>query len=339
MSDLDKINIYVPDETGKVLINDALHFEVFKKDMQTVNWNRFLSMLLLGYYNLYIDECQRLSDNITKSLQRAGLSAIKCRQTSEEIIKQIHLPDLLSRRGKNPAHFSLKPTNATEGLIQNILLNIREDSISQYFCRMLTSYTRKSFSERERLVFNEIYHSLLSACHKRHPVSFSTIWNPDNIHQVIPYKVTVGLEERYNYLLCAETDAESGKQIAKSYRLNRISKLHFIRKDITLEDDTIRHLESMSKLGPQYMINEDEETCVKITGDGQVAFQRMYNGRPVYDRIVKEGSDVYYFFKGSQEQILSYFKRFNAKEAEIISPPALREKMAAFHRDCIAIYG
>ena len=48
MSDLDKINIYVPEHIGTVIDNDAELFEVLKKDGRTINRNRFLSLLILA---------------------------------------------------------------------------------------------------------------------------------------------------------------------------------------------------------------------------------------------------------------------------------------------------
>ena len=74
MSDLEKINIYVPEKIGKVLTNDVLSFEILKRDMHSPNWNRFLNMLLLGYYDQYITEYQQVLDTVMSILQETTLT-------------------------------------------------------------------------------------------------------------------------------------------------------------------------------------------------------------------------------------------------------------------------
>ncbi len=63
MSDLEKINIYVPEHVGNLLDNDASMFEILKRDGWTINRNRFfvgleffhlnnLSLDYLGYTSI-----------------------------------------------------------------------------------------------------------------------------------------------------------------------------------------------------------------------------------------------------------------------------------------------
>ena len=51
---MEKINIYVPENIGAMIESDATMFEVYKKDGRTINKNRFLGMLIIGYYNDYV---------------------------------------------------------------------------------------------------------------------------------------------------------------------------------------------------------------------------------------------------------------------------------------------
>lgn len=329
MSSLEKINIYVPEHIGVTLDNDARMFEILKNDGTSVNRNRFLSMLISGYYNAYVSKCQRKKDAIIEVLVNYGVNESISSEISSSIIKNIILPEVPSRKGKNPTKLSLKPTKDTEGLILNILKDLgSDDYISQYFCRLFMSYCEQPFSTREQIIFKENYDKLKLACENHTPISFCTIWNKTVIHTVIPYKLAVGHEEMFNYLLCAESFE---KQEARTYRLNRISKIICCGGTNQIENSVTEHLDKMLKYGPQYMINDNEETCVRLTDAGKRNFSRIYYGRPQVDRIEEVDGNAYYYFRCSKDQIFFYFRRFGDNDAEIISPESLRKKIAEFH--------
>ena len=331
MSDLEKINIYVPEYVGATLDKDASMFEIYKKDGRTINRNRFLSMLILGYYNTYVSECQNTRDKVVTELIRQGVGKRESSTIAEGIVNNIFLPEVPSRKGKNPSRLSLKPTTETEGLILIIMNNLSgNDFISQYFCRMFMSYCQKSFYEREQIIFRDNYDLLRDACDKNKPITFSTIWSPKRLHTVIPYRLAVGHDELFNYLLCSEIDRETGKEEARAYRLNRISKINYSRMYSHISEETLSYLNRMLRYGPQFMINDDEESCVKLTDSGRRNFSRIYFGRPLEDRIEEKPDGHYYYFKGSKEQVFLYFRRFGS-DAEVISPAELRERMAVFH--------
>ena len=339
MGTTEKINIYVPENIGDMLEHDARMFEIFKSDGQTINRNRFLSMLLLGYYNSYVNECSEQRKKIMLELDGCLADNSLAYEVADNILKSVILPEVPSRKGKNPTRLSLKPTKETEGLILDMLSEIgADDFISQYFCRLLMSYCEKTFSTREQLVFKDNYEVLLSACENRKPITFTTIWNKQAIHKVIPYKMAVGKEEMFNYLLCAEMNDYTGKQEAKVYRLNRISKINNSRSTEQITDEVIEYLDKMLKYAPQYMINADEEICVKLSEAGKRSYNRIYYGRPEYERIEKKVDGDYYYFQCSRDQVFFYFRRFNPGHAEIISPESLRKEMIKFYEKSLEVY-
>ena len=328
----DKINIYVPQEIGNMLDKDATMFEIVKKDKQTINRNKFLSSLILGYYNSYVAECQKIYSQIVSELEDSGIPSDKTHAIASGILNKIFLPEVPSRKGKHPSKLSLKPTKQTEGLIANIMSELPSDQfISQYFCRLLLSYCEKPFSIREQIVFRDNYEFLQSACTQRKPISFFTIWNPIVNHTVIPYQLAVGYEEFYNYLLCAEINPSTGKQEAKSYRLNRITNIQYKQRSNQISDEVMEYLQRMLQYGPQYSINDSHESCVKLSDAGQRNYSRIYYGRPQEDRVENGPDGHYYYYKCSKDQIYLYFRRFEADDAEIISPPSLRKRMSEFH--------
>ena len=295
--------------------------------------------LTLGYHNSYVTECQQAYEKITTELIEGGIESARSYDIADKILKNVVLPEVPSRKGKNPSKLSLKPTKETEGLILNIMNDlVGDDFISQYFCRMLMSYCEKPFSERERIIFHNNYETLRSACEEARPLIFSTIWNPKVMHTVIPYRLATGHEEMFNYLLCAEKNPVTEKQEAKVYSLNRIARINYSRVPNLIEDEVQIYLNRMLRYGPQYIINDNDESCVRLTDSGRKNYSRIYYGRPQVDRIEEKEDGFYYYFKGSKDQVFFYFRRFGFDDVEIISPEVLRQKMSDFHRKAYENY-
>ena len=127
---MEKINIYVPEKIGKMLENDAVMFEVYKKDGRTINKNRFLGLLIKGYYGDYISEARAAFETILSSIETKKLSLQEKEQIADSVLKNTILPTVPSRKGKHPARLSLKPTKDTETLIQQILIDLIFDCLN-----------------------------------------------------------------------------------------------------------------------------------------------------------------------------------------------------------------
>ena len=336
---MEKINVYVPENIGSMLERDASMFEVYKKDGRTINKNRFLGMLITGYYSDYVTEARSAYDKIVSAMDTKKLSIKEKEQIADGILREVILPNVPSRKGKHPARLSLKPTKDTDTLIEQIMLDLGgEDFISQYFCRMFMSYCEKPLCKREQIIFKNSFEILQIACSSERSVTFKTIWNTKNIHEVIPYKIVTGPEEMFNYLLCAEINPSTGEQEAKTFRLNRIDGINYGRNMNSIDAIVKRHLDMMIQYGPQYMINDEEESCVRLTDSGVKNFSRIYYGRPIVEKVEDREDGHYYFFKGSKDQVFFYFRRFGYEDAEIISPESLRTKMIEFHSKACNLY-
>lgn len=338
MSYREKINVYVPQNVGVTLDNDAALFEIVKGDKISINRNRFLSMLIVGYYNDYVHSSQEKMETVKKSLLR-HVSVDEIDELAETIVNTVVLPEVPKRKGKSPKKLSLKPTAETEGIIIKVIESLGEnDYVSQYFCRMLMSYCEEPLYERERIVFRGNYEYLKAACDLHRPITFTTIWNKRDIHEVIPYEMAIGQDEMFNYLLCQEIDSKTGEARARTYRLNRIERINYSSSSISFSDSVMKHLERMKEYGAQYIINDDEKTCVKLSDYGLIQFNRIYQGRPKYDWIEEKDDGHYFHFSCSKDQIYFYFRRYDAGAAEIIFPESLRKRMVDFHRETLSYY-
>ncbi len=333
---MGKKDIYVPEWVGITVLEDAELFEVFKSDRETININRFLCSLIVGYYEKYREYISDKRTEISEALEGIKLSQKDRLAITDRIMTQVVLPSIPSRKGKNPKKLSLKPIKDMSTIMKTIEKEIEPpDSITQYLCRMIVSYCGLPFSEREKIIFKDNYEDLSYFCEVRPCtlISFRTIWNENDIHYVIPYSITTGKDDRYNYLLCAEK-SDKGKQEARAYRLNRIIDI-FDYDNCDIEDMVKENLDRMIEYDPQYRITEkDKEVCVRLTDAGVMNYRRIYHGRPKLDHKI---DDHTYCFKCSNEQLFLYFRRFG-NDAEIVRPKSLRNRMMKFHRDAANKY-
>ncbi|WP_456297519.1 hypothetical protein [Catonella morbi] len=86
--------------------------------------------------------------------------------------------------------------------------------------------------------------------------------------------------------------------------------------------------------GVQFMRGESHEIKIRLNEEGQKLYNRILHLRPKYVRIEEKNI---YVFDCSLKQIEYYFFKFG-KEAEIISPPQLREKFKNDHLEAYEVY-
>ena len=335
----DKINVFIPRKTAEILEKDAQSFEIFKAGSTDLNMNRFLSRILVGYYDVYTSTYKHMLDQISSVLQETSLqNTLQYSTTAELLFKKVLFPEMPKKKGQQSKRISLKPTASTMSILLNIENNLNGDTMSQYLCRLFTSYTLKPLNEREHIIFKSTYDFLKNACKSQQAISFTLAWDKSVVHEVLPYCIDVSREELHNYLLCQEYIPAHDRYEARTYRLNRIMHEHLSANTKPFDQDVQHHLEMMKCYGPQYPINDDEECCVRLTEEGTHLFNRIYFGRPIVDRIEKKGDVTYYYFKGSKFQLYTYFRRFDKDHAIILYPESLRMKMIESYQIALDSY-
>lgn len=341
VSNTEKVNIYVPERTGTSLKRDAELFEIFRADGKEVNLNRFLSNLIVGYYNGYKQERNASVTEIKEIVSPYLRDHKKQDLVAEAIMERVILPEVPKRKGKSPVRLSLKPTLDTDQTITEIMTTIGPgEYVSQYLCRMLMSYCEKPTYEREKIIFRNRVDFLEEACHDHSEITFATPTNPGLIHHVIPWELVAGTDETFNYLLCQEYNDYHQRNEARAYRLCRINRPSYYHTSGTFEPKVIGYLERMKRLAPQHAINSDEEICVRLTAAGRVSFRMIYTGRPMPERTeeCEEDGSVKLYFQCSQEQIYRYLLRFNAGEAIILYPEQLKKRIHDYYQAAMAAY-
>lgn len=337
MADREKISIYLPEKAARALSEDAMRFEILKKDGITVNRNRFLAMLFQGYYESYARECRDRYEAVRGCLAPYLGEKQVLEEAAEAVLKRALLPLSREKREEPAKKCSFKPTADTEGILQEIENDLSPaDSLSGYLCRMLLVYCEKPLPERERILFQETYEKLQAAAAAKRCVTFSTARRPDLLHTVLPTGVFVGQDEMYNYLLCMEKDPETGEERTATFRLNRIRNLRSSAVRMTLTPEEKRDLDRMREHGAQYTIRGDLPAVLALTEKGMRMYLQVYQGRPKPDRIEERDGLHWFYFSCSEDQLFFYFRKFEGGTLRIQEPDSLRARLLAFHEGALA---
>ncbi len=336
----EMITIHIPERIDRALRRDAEYFEIYKRNGE-VNYRGFLSQLLIGYHERYQIEMQRKADRIKACVEKEVLNPEQAKRLTRELLPIAFSKEESKAGQQKKVQVSLRQRKDTSNIITSIIQSIpASESWTPYFCDMFSAYCDKPIYERERIIFFKNTEAITKACEKEAGLIFSLTGRPAEFHKVIPYEFVYGSDELYNYLLCQEWSNRNKRYEARAYRLCRILEPRLdLSMDNSLDSDVKKHLEMMKKYGPQYLINEDIETCVRLTKEGRDSFRAIYQGRPV--RMKKGGNEskpdekgnIDYYFECSQTQLYLYFRRFNPKEATILYPESLKKKLREFHQD------
>lgn len=339
---MDKISITVSPDTRKNLENDMMAFGIFKKGKSIVNRNEFYTRLVEGYYDRFEEEKHLDIKRIEKFLKKEGVRNIK-----EAVVnfQNFFIDEKREKKkGEKRAVLSLKPTRRTERYISAI--NDRNVSPAAFLGSMFESYAKLPIYEREKIIFwNEVQtieDAMKAGCY----LSFDTVSaNREGVmhgHKVLPYKLSVSREEMYVYLLCEESDKNTGTKSSCSYHLKNMKNLMINRyEEGTISPESLKNLEMMAASGPQYAKNQDVTIRVRLTEYGRTLYvSKIYQDRPLLKDssidVISCENDIFEF-SCSEIQAFVYFRKFGS-DAEIIEPKSLREKMADHYRKGFELY-
>lgn len=331
-----RIDIYVPDEVAKLIHDDGMLFEFYKTDNVTLNKNYFLTELICGYYGSYIEENNHYLGELKKRIGLYISDKEESEKLANSILTEVVFPEYTNRMRKNVRCLRLKSTKRLQDRFEAVPYDeLNGESISRYFRNILISYSKRSISQREKIIFADTYKAIKDACIQNRHLDIVLSFSSGNVHHIIPYCVVSGNEDMFNYLLCEEINIKDGSSKVMTFRINRISSFSKSKGSGEVSVLAKENLERMLHLSPQYAFNNDKQICVRMNAAGKELFRKIYHGRPTPVEIKKEGNWSRFYFDCSVDQASLYFRKFEQDTIEIVEPEELKSDITRFFEKAV----
>lgn len=321
----EKIKVSIPKVALEMLKKDCEEYKIWKED-GSPNFNAFINILIVNYYEHFSAVEEELHDELKKAL--SGVPEFYRGKAYSEIVKVIE-----KRKSDNAEYalsttFSFKPNKSSERAVTFIEHALTaEESLSSYYRRLFLSYLEKTRSEREKIIHSENYGTLLKAIKKG--VKACVVLQCGDVLDLSVYDVATSKDELFNYVL-----GYGGKN-NKTIRLANVKSVTLLSESANIPETSVELFKRQIVCGAQYpMYSTDREPIkVRLTPQGETLFKKIYLYRPT---PVAVDGDVY-TFDCSANQLLYYFERFG-ENAVIISPKKLGIFMRNYYHFALKKY-
>lgn len=202
-------------------------------------------------------------------------------------------------------------------------------SLSQYLKSLIEEYARLPYVKREEIYFKTRFQIIGQAIEHKRQLKV-TVSNGKR-YFVYPYKICTDPLATANYLVgySKPVDQENEKLILASFRISAFKDIKNTKKTAYLTIEQKNELEHYIKMrGVQFLAWNEDEIRVRLTDSGHQKYSRQLNLRPSVAKAEEDGTLI---FNCTQSQAEFYFFKFG-EDAEILSPPELREKFAELYR-------
>jgi predicted DNA-binding transcriptional regulator YafY len=222
-----------------------------------------------------------------------------------------------------------------------------ELSRGKYMGAVFEEYAMLPFVEREKIYYHDLFECIEDAIEFKRAINI--VYTQDKVpYYVVPHFLETDKLSMYNYLVGYARHASSPMQ-SLSIHSFRITKIHTAEidrhskpmlgelSDSQRAEQRARIKKSREKLGTMF-ISDEEKTArieVKLTHKGKQKYIEQVHMRP--SGYLKANSDDEYIFTCPHRQAEYYFWKFG-KDAEILSPPALREKFSTQYKEALDLY-
>jgi hypothetical protein len=309
----EKVNIYITKEVHSILLKDMELFEFTKKNGD-LNRNLFLNTLIANYTTEYEETKSQTYNGIRSLLEtKTNLPSYEIGDLSNQVLRLIDDTTQSLQHAKTNVTLPLKPTRVSQSQYERIKKTLlANDTESNYFRQLFTSYTKLPQNTREKIIFKDVVEKLEQAIQEEKKVCL--FFSNGKVQDVSPYTLCSSKEELFNYLLYQDNH----KQV-QTRRLTRITNVMILNEVSSFTNENQEHLQWLSENSPQFA-SKPLEVKVLLTDKGKELVKRIYIHRP--KRIKHDCNDGYYYFETTKEQALHYFPKLG-KHAVILEPESL----------------
>lgn len=162
---------------------------------------------------------------------------------------------------------------------------------------------------------------------------------------VVPYALEPDRGNNYYYLvgMSRPLGKREMKMLPSSFRLSRIESVRLTDLEEGLSKEDCEEMQKrIEERGIQYVFagngQENEPVHVTLTENGMRKYRQILHNRPAFDAAeAGENGEIKMTFSCSAEQAMYYFLQFG-KDAVIISPQSLHERMLTIYQSAEKAY-
>ena len=359
INDEQKIRINLSERAANVIENDLTIFSTF-------NQTKFLNRIIENFHTeakaSFTAYCSRQLEDFKDSLTNCHISE-KAKaevlntflhkiqeETKKELCtylssKQSHMKHSPFRLNNNNCKFLRDYNDARNELdIYDPKSNLSNESaecfgVSKYIKCIIEEYSTLSLIERIRIIKKNEYTTIKAAIHDN---LLLEITKENQTFKFYPYKIisdNLGVQDYLTGYSQLKNELSTQKKVA-SFSMIRLEKTEIQTRSSTrkklLSEKEIKELEnSISKRSASFLLGEETQIRVRLTNNGKALYHTKLNYRPL--KIDSKPADNEYVFSCTEQQAYIYFLPFGA-DAEIISPPSLRNRIKEVYEAAYRLY-
>lgn len=265
------------------------------------------------------------------------------KETTIETLMQTEKKSLMSKLNKlNKKSSITKLYHLTNSNVKFLENECNEDSHyakpSKYLKFILEEYTNLPFIEREQIFRKDLFELIESALQQKRILKVPIYrYNQKIILCVYPYKIISDQHNTQLYLTCFTKHSNELKKdkIIASFTLSRLTLPTLTKSTFSLSKEDISKIEKeINKRTVPYLINEPCEIHIKLTQNGERAFETRLHSRP---HIISKLKNREYILHCSEQQAYDYFFNFG-KDVEILGPKTLRHRFITNYNSALNSY-
>lgn len=344
MSDQQRVRISLSETAFLVTREDMLQFHVASR-------SSFMNTVFRNFREEAEASVSRHLDARREEL-RSVLDAASSDSSCDRVIRQLllseeqRLKDRILRqkrdRSKNEAH---KKETLYRVSNENLAYLESEECLEEtyyegkpglYLKCILEEYASLPYIKREQIFFQGKYDLVREAIERSLLLKITT--SDKKTYTVWPYCLEADALSTREYLIGLSRDSrdKNGPKRCVSFRIPNADSIRILRQSGHIsKQEADRIQKDIANRNVQFLAGSDEQILVRLTEDGVRKYQSQIYLRPSCSQAITGEGDYSFFCTPRQAEY--YFFKFG-KDAEILSPPGLRERFLSLYADALKTY-
>lgn len=307
----EKFNVNLSEESYNRLADDAISFNVLKRDGKTPNLGKIFNLLISNYLSSYSVKIASIASS-TLTLLKKDFPLVP-KADLHDIAKAIAWKN-------NELYVTVQESQLTRKLpvrinennrktvVENLGPVINSNNISGHFRNLIDSYLSLPAYIREQILYKDAFDQLQKAISDGVQITYRNKAR-SKVIKCSPFKTYISKHEWHNYLICQN---EYG--FINSIKLCSLSDVIVLRDKVVFRDDFIDRLAEMEHNGIQFGIDKKTTTTVLLNNNAFDSYNKNYVDRPDYTEIkYSQDGSVELTFNCSAFQLNKYFFPFSSE--------------------------